>query len=139
MPAILRSQIRFLSTKQVRDIHSDAIRSSGGSTGLRAPEYLDSAVEGAATGYYNTLAEIAAAYAYAITKNHPFIDGNKRAAFVAAWTFLNSNGIHDSLFDRPRWRRTMLGVAKGTVTRESLVRRFRREMKGDVAVQDDSR
>lgn len=109
----------------------------GGSPGIRAWAYLESAVHAPRSGYYVSLARIAAMYAYAITNNHPFVDGNKRAGLITAWLFLAANGFTVLALDRPRWRRTMLGVASGKVTRTSLARRFALEMGGDVRIVED--
>jgi death-on-curing protein len=67
----------------------------GGEAGIRNLGLLDSAL--AAPRHHYTYGErdifvLAAAYAYGITRNHPFLDGNKRTAFLAAYTFLGING-----------------------------------------------
>lgn len=62
-----------------------------------------------------TLFEMAAAYAFGIVKNHPFIDGNKRAGFVAAYTFL---GINRTDFTAPEEEAVLFtrGLAAGEIT-----------------------
>ena len=69
----------------------------GGSPGVRDEGLLDSALSRPRQKYdYEasaTIYDIAAAYAFGIAKNHPFIDGNKRTAFVAAAVFLQINGL----------------------------------------------
>jgi len=61
--------------------------------------------------------EMAAAYAFGIVKNHPFVDGNKRAGFVAAYTFLGINGID---FTAPEEEAVLFtrGLAAGDITLE---------------------
>jgi death-on-curing protein len=66
-----------------------------------------------------TLGELAASYAYGVAKNHAFVDGNKRAAFLCIGLFLAINGYRltapqvDAI-------ETMLGVAAGTITEQEL-------------------
>jgi death-on-curing protein len=68
----------------------------GGGAGIRDEGLLDSALQRPKNKFeYETpeLCELAAAYAFGLAKNHPFIDGNKRTAFVASFTFLFINGL----------------------------------------------
>jgi death-on-curing protein len=64
---------------------------------------------------------LAAAYCYGIARNHPFVDGNKRAAFASLIVFLGLNGID---FDVPPAQATVMimGLAAGEVSEESLTR-----------------
>lgn len=85
----------WLSRELILAIHDEQLAEHGGSTGLRDAGLLDSALarplNRAADGEPD-VAELAAVYALAIVRNHPFIDGNKRTAFVALETFLVLNG-----------------------------------------------
>jgi death-on-curing protein len=84
-----------LSVELVRAIHDVQLAEHGGSSGLRDPRVLDSALARPLNraGYGQPdIAELAALYALAIAQNHPFIDGNKRTAFVALELFLRLNG-----------------------------------------------
>jgi death-on-curing protein len=77
-------------------MHADQVGSHGGSFGLRDEGLLASAIERPRHRWaYETpdMTELAAAYAFGIARNHPFVDGNKRAAFMAAYTFLGLNGM----------------------------------------------
>lgn len=77
-------------------IHDRQIAQHGGATGMRDQTLLEGAVArpvNLATYGNPTLAELAAAYAFGIAKAHAFIDGNKRTAFVTAFTFLRLNGL----------------------------------------------
>ncbi len=65
----------------------------GGSTGIRDPGLLEAALYRPQTGYYADIAEEAAALWESLAQNHPFIDGNKRTAFAAMYTFLAINGV----------------------------------------------
>ena len=73
-------------------MHEDQIERYGGSQGVRDHGLLESALYRPQTGYYTDLIEEAAALWESLAQNHPFIDGNKRAAFAATYTFLAING-----------------------------------------------
>jgi death on curing protein len=85
----------WLSSKLVLAIHDEQLAEHGGSTGLRDPGLLDSALARPLNraGYGEPdRPELAAVYALGIARNHPFVDGNKRTAFVALELFLRLNG-----------------------------------------------
>jgi death-on-curing protein len=85
----------WLSPQLILAIHDEQLAEHGGSTGLRDAGLLDSALArplNRASYGEPDVAELAAVYALAIVKNHPFIDGNKRTAFVALEVFLRLNG-----------------------------------------------
>ena len=87
----------FLSEDAVLTYHAQQIRLYGGDAGMRDAGLLTSALAQPQNTYlYDTSADIydiAAAYAFHLTKNHPFIDGNKRTALQSALGFLVLNGI----------------------------------------------
>ncbi len=80
----------------VEAIHDEQLAEHGGAEGLRDAGLLESALARprnlAAYGTAPSMAALAAAYGYGIARNHPFIDGNKRTAFVAVESFLVLNG-----------------------------------------------
>jgi death-on-curing protein len=86
----------WLNQEIILAIHTQLLARFGGLEGLRDEGLLESALArpnqmisfGAPS-----LFDMAAAYAHGIAKNHPFLDGNKRAAFMAAYTFLGINGF----------------------------------------------
>ena len=82
----------YLTVAEVLAIHYRQIEDYGGNHGLRDQAALEAAVFRPQTGYYNSLAEEAAALMESLVINHAFIDGNKRVAFDAAHTFLLVNG-----------------------------------------------
>jgi len=82
----------YLTAVEVLAMHEDQIKRFGGSPGLRDPGALESALYRPQTGYYNDLIEEAAALWESLSQNHPFVDGNKRTAFAATFTFLMVNG-----------------------------------------------
>ena len=79
---------RWISKKALLLLHEESLSSFGGARGLRDEGLLDSALARPQnTHAYNaaaTLADLAASYCYGIAKNHAFVDGNKRAAFLSA-------------------------------------------------------
>jgi death-on-curing protein len=77
---------------EVLAMHADQIERYGGSQGVRDPGLLESALYRPQTGYYADLIEEAAALWESLAQNHAFIDGNKRTAFAATFTFLAING-----------------------------------------------
>ena len=90
-------KVRFLGLEEVLALHADQIERYGGSAGVRDLGLLESACstpEASFEGKYlhGTLEEMAAAYLFHLSQNHPFIDGNKRAAAAAMFMFLFLNG-----------------------------------------------
>jgi len=82
----------YLTVIEVLAVHADQIERYGGSSGLRDPGQLEAALFRPQTGYYADLIEEAAALWESLSQNHPFVDGNKRVAFAATYTFLAING-----------------------------------------------
>ena len=116
--------IRFLSVEDVLAIHEDTIEHEGGMTGVRDPGLLESAVmmpQQRFDGQYlhNGLAAMAAAYLFHIAQNHPFHDGNKRAAVLAALVFLDVNGA-TSLPESQALEAMTFAVASGNATKDEL-------------------
>jgi death on curing protein len=86
----------WLSAELVIAFHDEQLREFGGPPGLRDRGMLESALGLPQNkwSYGETdLAALAAAYAFGIARNHPFVDGNKRASLLAIVTFLGLNGI----------------------------------------------
>ena len=82
----------FPSLEEVIAIHDILIRETGGSTGLRDPGALESALLRPQLGYYDSLIQEAAALMESLAMNHPFVDGNKRVALAVTDSFLRMNG-----------------------------------------------
>lgn len=79
----------------VLTLHEQSLAQFGGSAGIRDEGLLDSALGRPQNLFAHgkpTLFDLAASYAFGLAKNHPFIDGNKRIAFVTAALFLELNG-----------------------------------------------
>lgn len=87
---------RWVARHVVLALHKESIAEFGGSDGIRDEGLLDSALarpENLFCYGTPTLLELAAAYGYGLVKNHPFIDGNKRTAFLCTAVFLMDNGL----------------------------------------------
>jgi death-on-curing protein len=122
-----------LTVEIVREIHADAITTFGGSDGVRDSALLESAVAAPQASFggkspYRDLAEVAAAYLYYLCRNHPFIDGNKRAALGSCIVFLRLNEIEPGP-DGPEWEELVLAIAAGGLDREQATLRLRKLLK----------
>jgi death on curing protein len=82
----------YLTVAEVLALHADQIDRYGGSHGIRDLGLLEAALFRPQTGHYADLLEEAAALWESLSQNHPFLDGNKRTAFAATYTFLAING-----------------------------------------------
>jgi death-on-curing protein len=86
---------RWVSLAGTLAIHDRLLVDYGGDAGIRDQGLLESALSAPKNHFHygeNDIFLLAATYANAITQNHPFIDGNKRTAFVVATTFISRNG-----------------------------------------------
>ena len=118
------AKIVWLLEEAILTIHQRQIAEHGGTGGLRDHGLLTSAVArpqqslayGAPTP---DLASLAASYAYGIARNHPFVDGNKRTALVAARTFLLLNRVNVQAAQVDKWL-TFLRLAEGSITEAEL-------------------
>jgi len=123
-----RKEPRWVPRLVIEAVHVDQVREHGGHIGLRDENALESALARARQRWtYDPEADpsrLAADYAYGICRNHPFRDGNKRVAFVAAMTFLALNGW-DFTAPEKEVVENMLALASGTMTEEELADWFR--------------
>ena len=107
---------RWISNKALLMLHEESLAMFGGASGLRDEGLLDSALARPLnTHAYNadsTLADLAASYGFGLAKNHAFLDGNKRAAFLSIGMFLSING-HKLVADQVDAIQTMLALAAG--------------------------
>ena len=122
-----------LSVASVREIHAEALRKFGGPDGIRDENLFASAVLTPQSSFggkspYGDIVEVAAAYLFYLCCNHPFLDGNKRTAMMAAIVFLRLNGI-EPLPDSERWEELMLDVAASKIDRDATTRRLRKLLK----------
>ena len=104
-------------------LHSRSIALHGGADGYRDLGLLESALQRPRNRHHyegvTDLADLAAAYAVAICGNHPFVDGNKRAAFLALVLFLRLNGQR-LVVDQVEAIRTVFALASGALGQEEL-------------------
>lgn len=119
-----------LTVEIVREIHAEAIAKFGGSDGVRELALLESAVAAPQASFsgqspYKDIPEVAAAYLFYLCKNHPFIDGNKRAALGACIVFLRLNGIEPKA-DGAEWEELTLAVAASVIDRDETTERLRK-------------
>jgi death-on-curing protein len=109
--------LRWLGVEVVLGVHTRQIAEHGGPSGVRDRALLESALARprhlAAYGDPDPC-DLAAAYAEGIVRNHPFVDGNKRTAWVAARLFLADNGYR-LRFDPEKAVRIMLSLAAGEI------------------------
>ena len=118
---------RWVSATVIHAIHDRQLSEHGGADGVRDQGGIESAlarpVNLEAHGTPDA-ADLAAAYAFGLAKNHGFVDGNRRTAWIAARLFLADNGYRLS-FDAIDAIRMMEGVAAGSVTEAELAAWFR--------------
>ncbi|MDP3411304.1 type II toxin-antitoxin system death-on-curing family toxin [Bosea sp. (in: a-proteobacteria)] len=117
----------WLSVETIQDIHAEQLVIYGGPEGIRDQGLLESAVARPINrfAYGETdLAALAAAYAFGLARNHPFVDGNKRAAFLAMMTFLRFNGVAFAP-TQPMAAAAILALAAGEVDEDGLTRWIR--------------
>jgi death-on-curing protein len=131
--------IAWLEKALVLAIHNRQIAEHGGSAGVRDEGLLESALARPQQSHaYGDpapdLADLAAALAYGLARNHPFLDGNKRTAHVAYRTFLALNGAELVATDEEKYV-AMLALAEGKLAERDfaawLRERLRRAARGE--------
>ena len=126
--------IHFLLEEIVLAIHDDQIRLYGGAYGIRNAAGLDAALhmpQAQFDGQYlhSTIFQMAAAYGFHLCQNHPFLDGNKRTAGMAMFTFLQLNEL-ELIATEPDYYATMMAVATGNLSKEELADWLRTAVNG---------
>lgn len=116
----------FLTLAEVIEIHNDQIQRYGGEGGIRDVGLLESALAQPEASFggewlHKDIYEMAAAYAYHIAQNHPFIDGNKRVALASALVFLGLNRM--TITDpQEKLKDAMLGIASGKLKKQDFAK-----------------
>jgi death on curing protein len=122
---------RWISKKALLMLHEESLAMFGGAAGLRDEGLLDSALARPQNTHAyrpgSTVADLAAAYAFGLAKNHAFVDGNKRAAFLSIGMFLSING-HRLTAGQVDSIQTMLAVAAGGLDEKSLAAWIRKHI-----------
>ena len=119
---------RWLTRAIIEAIHADQVREHGGEFGLRDEGLLESALARPRQRFHYApddcdLYGLAAVYAFGLAKNHPFVDGNKRVAFVAMALFLELNGRTLETGEAEA-ARVILDLAAGTLDDELALARW---------------
>jgi death-on-curing protein len=109
---------RWLAKRTLLLLHGESLAEHGGALGIRDEGLLDSAlgrpINQYAYGGVSDITQLAAAYAFGIARNHPFADGNKRAALIASGLFLLMNGMRLNADKLEAYRVTM-ALAAGEI------------------------
>ena len=118
------SRLVFLSLDEMLALHADQIRRYGGRAGVRDVDLLKSSLAMPQAGHsgdylHSNLFEMAAAYLFHVVRNHPFVDGNKRAGLIAALAFLGLNGLRVEA-DSEGLYELVMRVAEGEVGKAEI-------------------
>lgn len=114
----------FLSLQDVLDLHEQQLAKYGGSAGIRDTGLLESAVMTPQASFggefvHGDIFQMAAAYAFHIAENQPFIDGNKRTALASALVFLSLNGYEVDDLDGQLYS-AMISISAKTFDKQGL-------------------
>lgn len=125
--------IAFLSVEVILQVHARVIKEFGGDSGVRDRGLLESAVAMPQSTFagkflHSGVAEMAAAYHYHLCSNHPFLDGNKRVALVAAEIFLLLNG-NELIVSDEELEELTLGVARGQMSKKAVIAFFKQHIR----------
>lgn len=118
----VRREPRFLGADVARAVHDRQLAEHGGLAGVKDDNLLESAIARPVNKFSygeDDLCTLAAAYAFGISRNHPFADGNKRTAWVMARLFLKLNGV-EIAFDKADAICTMLALTAGELPEEQF-------------------
>lgn len=92
------SEIKWVNKKALIYLHGESLVEHGGLAGIRDEGLLESALHRPLNLYHyeqeRDIAKLATAYGFGLIRNHPFVDGNKRAGFLAVGLFLTLNGFN---------------------------------------------
>jgi death on curing protein len=121
----------YLTAAELLAMHVDQIDRYGGFHGLRDPGLLEAALYRPQTGYYADLIEEAAALWESLAQNHAFIDGNKRTAFAATYTFLAINGARLTADAQETWEFVAALYEANQFSFDKLVRWLREHVAHD--------
>jgi death on curing protein len=119
----------FLTVEDVTQIHDEQLAAYGGAAGVRDQGLLESAVATPRASFgeaylHEDLPHMAAAYAFHIAQNQPFVDGNKRTGLVAALVFLDLNGV-TVLDPQERLYDAMIAIAERRLDKDGLAELLR--------------
>lgn len=120
----------FLTLAEAIKIHADQLAHYGGQVGVRDFSLLESALAQPEASFagewlHKDLYEMASAYAYHVSQNHPFIDGNKRTALACALVFLRINNV-GIRGEKKQLKDAMLQIASGTMRKAEFAQLLRK-------------
>ena len=121
------AELQWIPVAVALAIHERQLAEHGGGAGVRDQGLLESALARPLNAWHYgevDMAALAAGYAFGVARNHPFVDGNKRTAWVLARLFLRLNGVQIR-FDQADAIQIMLALAAGEVTEDALAGWFR--------------
>ena len=124
------SDYRWINRQVLLLLHDESLAEHGGAPGLRDEVLLDSALgrpQNLLAYGSPDLSDLAASYGYGLAKNHAFVDGNKRAAFLAVGLFLMVNG-HRLIATQADATMTMLALAAGHMDESAFAQWIRRHI-----------
>jgi len=110
----------YLTRTEIETSHADQIERYGGAPGIRDQGQLEAALHRPQTGYYTDIIAEAAALWESLSQNHPFIDGNKRTALAAAYTFLAINSMRMTAEAEDLWGFLEAAYSEGSFRFEVL-------------------
>jgi death-on-curing protein len=121
-----------MTRARVETFHRRSLEDHGGQDGIRNEHGLESALAQPMNVYFygqGDLYDMAAAYAYHLAENQPFIDGNKRTAVVTTLMFLEGNGISTSGITNAQFYDAMIAIAEKRLDKAGLAAVFREQLK----------
>ncbi|KKP27328.1 MAG: Death-on-curing family protein [candidate division TM6 bacterium GW2011_GWF2_30_66] len=125
------NNIKFITIDDAKDIYNGLIQKYGGTYGIRDEGLLDSAINTPSATFssqylHSDIYEMASAYAYHIIKNHPFVDGNKRAGIAIAIIFLAINDIEIEMTNEELYELT-IKIATSEISKQEIANTFRKK------------
>jgi death-on-curing protein len=125
-----RAEPVWLDSRIAYAVHDRQLAEHGGGAGVRDDGALESALARPINRWSygeDELVQLAAAYAFGIARNHPFVDGNKRTAWIMARLFLLANAV-EIAFDKVDATNTVIALAAGELSEDELADWFRQRV-----------
>jgi death-on-curing protein len=126
----MKAEPKWIPAKAIIDLHAAEIAAGGGAPGLQNQGLLDSALARPKQKWsYDKsnpdIAYLSASYGWGLCRNHPFVDGNKRIAFIAIGVFLGLNNCYLDAREEDAYL-TIMKVAEGSLSEEALAEWIRK-------------